>query len=131
LISVLKVFALSRDMENGTKAAKVVIEDRERKDLAFFASIINSSDDAILSKTLDGIITSWNMGAEKTFGYSSKEMIGKPVSILIPPHLQNEEKRIIEKIRKGEMVDHYETERIRKDGKVIDVSLTISPIKDS
>jgi PAS domain S-box-containing protein len=98
---------------------------------ALFASIVNSSDDAIFSKTLDGIITSWNHGAEKAFGYSSNEIIGKHISILIPPHLQNEENETMEKIRKGEGVNRYETERIKKDGKVIYVSLTISPVKDS
>jgi PAS domain S-box-containing protein len=111
------------------------IDITERKKLeekqALFVSIVNSSDDAILSKTLDGIITSWNRGAEKAFGYSSKEIIGKHISILIPPHLQNEENEIMEKIRKGEGIDHYETERLKKNGKIINVSLTISPIKDS
>jgi len=107
------------------------MDEKENRNLAFLASIINSSDDAILSKTLDGIITSWNNGAEKTFGYTSMEVIGKSISILIPPHLQKEEKEIIEKIHKGKAVDHYETERVRKDGRVIDVSLTISPIKDN
>jgi PAS domain S-box-containing protein len=101
----------------------------ERQEL--FASIINSSDDAILSKTLDGIITSWNPGAEKIFGYSSDEIIGKHISVLIPSYLQNEENKIIQKIQHGKTIDHYETERIRKDGEIINVSLTISPIKDS
>ena len=107
----------------------------ERKKLeeqqVLFASIVNSSDDAIITKTLDGKITSWNHGAEKVFGYLSKEIIGKHISILIPSHLQNEEIEIIEKVRNGEVVDHYETRRVRKDGKVIPVSLTISPIRDS
>jgi len=113
------------------KVEPYIKDEKGNKDLAFLASIINSSDDAILSKTLDGIITSWNNGAERTFGYTSMEVIGKSISILIPPHLQKEEKEIIEKIRKGKAVDHYETERVRKDGRVIDVSLTISPIKDN
>ena len=95
-----------------------------------FASIVNSSDDAILSKTLEGIITSWNHGAEKIFGYGSSEIVGKHISILIPPALINEEYEITGKIKNGETIDHYETTRIRKDGKKINVSLTISPIKD-
>jgi len=107
----------------------------ERKKLeeqqALFVSIVSSSDDAIVSKTLDGKITSWNPGAEKAFGYSSNEIIGKHISILIPLHLQNEEKEIMEQIRKGESIDHYETERIKKDGEAIYVSLTISPVQDS
>lgn len=95
------------------------------------AAIITSSDDAIISKTLRGIITSWNQGAEKIFGYSAEEVIGKPINIIIPPHLQYEEKIIISKISSGERVNHYETKRIRKDGKIIDVSLTISPVKNA
>lgn len=95
-----------------------------------FVSIVNSSDDAILSKTIDGTITSWNAGAESIFGYSAEEIIGKSILLLIPDHLQDEEKEIINKIRKGEHVSHYETVRIRKDGRLIYVSLTISPIRD-
>ncbi|MBC7865098.1 MAG: PAS domain S-box protein [Bacteroidia bacterium] len=98
---------------------------------ALFASIINSSDDAIISKTLNGIITSWNGGAEKVFGYTSSEMIGNRISILIPSHLENEENEIMDIIRSGKVVDHYETERIGKDGKLIYVSLIISPIKNA
>ena len=108
-------------------AEKEKLEEKQ----ALFASIVNSSDDAILSKNLDGIIMTWNYGAEKIFGYSPKEIIGKHISILVPPDLQNEESEIIEKTRNGEVVNHYETERIRKDGKPIYVSITISPIKDS
>ena len=96
----------------------------------FFASIVNSTDDAVLSKSLEGIIMSWNKGAEKIFGYTASEMIGSHISRLIPSDLQNEENEIIEKIRHGHFVDHYETNRIRKDGRLIQVSLTISPIMD-
>jgi len=95
------------------------------------ASIVNSSHDAILSKTLNGEITSWNHAAEVIFGYTDQEIIGKNINLLIPTHLQNEEKNIIKKIAAGEIVDHYETERIRKDGNVINVTLTISPIKNA
>ncbi|MEO6405862.1 MAG: PAS domain S-box protein [Ferruginibacter sp.] len=98
---------------------------------SLLASIINSTDDAIITKNLEGIITSWNNSAEKTFGYSTKEMIGKHISILFPSNLLYEEKEILEKIKKGTPIEHYETERLRKDGKIITVSLTISPIKDS
>jgi len=119
----------------GTWVVAAIIDITERKKFEeqrmLFASIVNSSNDAILSKTLDGIIITWNHGAEKVFGYSSKEIIGKNISILIPSHLRHEENEIIEKIAKNESVEHYETERIRKDGKNIYVSLTISPIKDS
>ena len=91
----------------------------------------NSSDDAIISKNLDGIITSWNSGAERLFGYTAEEAIGKPMTILIPPDRINEEPGIIARIRRGERIEHYETVRRRKDGSPIDISLTVSPIKDS
>src|SRR5213075_1306011 len=99
------------------------MEKKKLHEHAFLASIVNSSDDAIIGKTLEGIITSWNPSAKRVFGYSSKEAIGKNISILIPPHLQKEENEIIENIRAGKSVDHYETERIKKDGKTIYVSL--------
>jgi PAS domain S-box-containing protein len=93
------------------------------------AFIVASSDDAILSKDLDGVITSWNRGAERVFGYSAEEVIGKPVTILIPPERQDEEPAILERIRRGERVEHYETVRMRKHGSRVDVSVTISPVK--
>ncbi|MGB8012883.1 MAG: PAS domain S-box protein [Terriglobales bacterium] len=94
------------------------------------AAVVNSSDDAIISKTLDGIITSWNSGAEKIFGYSAVEAVGKPLLMLFPPEQAQEEAGILARIRRGESVDHFETVRLRKDGRRIDVSATISPIKD-
>jgi PAS domain S-box-containing protein len=95
-----------------------------------YAAIVEFSDDAILSKDLHGVITSWNRGAERLFGYSAEETIGQSVTILIPPDRQNEEPMILERIRRGERIDHYETVRQRKDGSLIDVSLTVSPIRD-
>ena len=95
------------------------------------AAIIKLSDDAILSKDLNGIITSWNKGAERLFGYTEEETLGKPVTMLMPPERQNEEPVILARIRRGERVDHYETVRQRKDGSLIDISLTVSPIKDA
>jgi PAS domain S-box-containing protein len=95
------------------------------------ASIVESSDDAIVSKDLDGIITSWNRGAERLFGYTAEEVIGKPITILIPPDRQDEERDILRCIRRGEHVDHYETIRRRKDGSPIDISLTVSPIRNA
>ncbi|MCZ7383067.1 MAG: PAS domain S-box protein [Candidatus Methanoperedens sp.] len=107
---------------------------RERKkdeeEIRRLASIVEFSDDAILSKTLDGIIVSWNPGAEKIYGYSVDEASGKSVSILIPPGYFDEVPKILEKIKHGETITHYEAKRVKKDGKQIDVSLTISPIKD-
>jgi len=94
------------------------------------AAIVDSSDDAIVSKNLDGIITSWNKGAKRIFGYEAEEMIGQPVLRLLPKDRVNEESHILDTLRKGERVDHFETIRRRKDGGLIDISLTISPIKD-
>jgi PAS domain S-box-containing protein len=97
---------------------------------AWLAAIVESSDDAIVSKTLDGIITSWNPAAEKLFGYSSEEIVGRPIAALAPLDRENEMPAILERIRRGEKVDHFETVRRRKDGSLVDVSLTVSPIHD-
>jgi two-component system sensor kinase FixL len=98
---------------------------------AFLAAIVESANDAIISKTLDGRITTWNKAAEKIFGYTAEEMIGTPVTRLFPEELVNEEQEILEKIRIGIATEHYETVRTRKDGMPIDVSVTVSPIRDS
>ena len=98
--------------------------------LAQLAAIVESSNDAIIGKTLDGIITSWNSGAEKIYGYSAQEAIGSPMSILVPPELPDDQSQFLERIKRGDRVDRYETVRLRKDGEQINVSLTISPIKD-
>ena len=95
------------------------------------ASIVESSDDAIVSKDLNGIITTWNKGAERIFGYTAEEVIGKPVTILIPPDRQDEEPAILERIRRGERIEHYETVRLRKDGSRVDISLTVSPVRNA
>ena len=95
-----------------------------------FAAVVQYSDDAIISETLDGMITTWNRGAEKVFGYSPSEVAGKPMLMLLPPDRVNEEIDILARIGRGESVVHFETVRVRKDGKRIDVSVTISPIKD-
>ncbi len=94
------------------------------------AKVVESSDDAIVSKDLNSIITSWNPGAERIFGYTAAEVIGKSIRIIIPAHLQDEEDVVMARIRAGEKVDHYETIRQRKDGSTLAVSLTVSPIKD-
>jgi PAS domain S-box-containing protein len=108
------------------------IEHREADEaLAQLAAIVESSNDAIIGKTLDGIITSWNSGAEKIYGYSAQEAIGSPIAILVPPELPDDEPRFLERIKRGDRVDRHETVRFRKDGQRIDVSLTISPIKDT
>src|SRR5215207_7673439 len=95
------------------------------------AAIVGSSDDAIVSKNLNGVITSWNQGAERIFGYAAQEAIGQPILLIIPEDRRDEEKYIIERLRKGERVDHFDTVRRRKDGTMVDVSLTISPIKNN
>jgi hypothetical protein len=100
--------------------------------LLLLSAILDSSDDAIISKTLDfGIITSWNKSAERLFGYTAEEAIGQPITILIPADRLGEEPEIISRLRKGERVDHFETIRRRKDGTLIDISLTISPVRDA
>jgi len=95
------------------------------------AAIVTSSEDAIISKTLEGRIVSWNDGAEHLFGYAAAEAVGRPIAMLIPPDRQDEERVILEKLRRGERIEHYETVRRAKDGRLIDVSLTISPIRDA
>jgi PAS domain S-box-containing protein len=97
---------------------------------ARLAAIVESSDDAIVSKDLNGIIMSWNAGAERIFGYTAEEAIGNPVTMLMPPDRVNEEPGILKRIRKGEKIDHYETVRLHKSGRRIDVSLTVSPVLD-
>ncbi|WP_276348285.1 PAS domain S-box protein [Daejeonella sp. JGW-45] len=98
---------------------------------AKLAAIIESSDDAIISKSLEGIITSWNASAQRLFGYTESEVIGKSILMLIPEDRQDEEPLILARLRRGERVEHFETKRITKDKKIIDLSLTISPVKDS
>lgn len=95
------------------------------------AAIVDSSDDAIISKTMDGTISAWNRGAEKVFGYSAAEMVGNSVLVLLPPDRIDEEFAILARIKRGETVDHFETTRVRKDGTNIDISVTVSPVRDS
>ena len=129
-LSVSEVRLANRRMFTGF--VRDITERKEaEKTLLHYAALVESSDDAIIGKTLDGRITSWNRGAEMVFGYSHQEIIGKPVSILIPKDRQDEEPVILDKIRRGESVDHYETIRRRKDGKLIHISVTISPIRDT
>jgi PAS domain S-box-containing protein len=111
----------------------VDITERKKADAAVrqLAAIVESSGDAIIGKDLDGTITSWNRGAEILYGYAAGEIIGRPVSVLIPPEKINEEPDILERIRRGEPIQHYETTRVRKDGTEIHVALAVSPIKDT
>jgi PAS domain S-box-containing protein len=134
--------------ETGTEAQRFIgiiedITDRKKAEQALtdaraqayrirgnLAAIVESSDDAIISKSLDSIISSWNDAAERMFGYTAEEMIGKPITVLIPPQYLDEEAAILAKLRRGERIEHFETVRVRKDGRLLDVSLTVSPIKD-
>src|SRR6202011_5715337 len=116
-------------------AVNMLVDISERKIAenarAYLAAIVESSDDAIISKDLNGVVRSWNRGAEAIFGYRAEEMIGRPISVLFPPDRLAEEDDILARLRRGERVDHFETVRRRKDGYDIDVSLTISPVRDA
>jgi PAS domain S-box-containing protein len=119
--SVIGVFAAARDIAKQKRAE----EARSR-----LAATVESSDDAIISEDLDGMITSWNQGAERLYGYSAAEALGRPVSILVPPDQQDQPAVLLRRIREGIRVEHFETERVRKDGRTIPVSLTLSPTRN-
>ena len=124
-----------RDEGGATIGAVLVFRDvTERKRAeevrARLAAIVESSEDAIVSKTLDGVIRSWNAGAERLFGYTAEEAVGRPITLIIPPERQDEERAILERLRRGERVEHFETVRVAKDGRRLDISLTVSPIRD-
>ena len=112
------------------KRIGAALRDSEQR-LRWLAAIVESSDDAIVSKNLDGVITSWNRGAERIFGYPAEEAIGQPITIVIPHDRQDEERTILARIRRGERIDHFETVRQRKDGGPIAISLTVSPVKNA
>jgi PAS domain S-box-containing protein len=120
--AVAGVVLVFRDVTEARRAAEVRMR---------LAAIVESSDDAIISKDLAGTITSWNRGAERLYGYTADEIVGKPLAVLVPPDHPDELPAILDRIRRGEQVEHFETERIRKDGRRVDVSLTISPIRNA
>ena len=105
-------------------------EERTRRSLAHLAAIVDSSDDAIVSKTLEGVITSWNRAAERMFGWSSAEAVGRHITLIIPEERLAEEDEVLARIRRGDRVDHFDTVRVTKDRRHVDVSITVSPIRD-
>jgi two-component system NtrC family sensor kinase len=120
----------SADVHNMEPQARDITEDKPSQDAsALLSAIVDSSDDAIISKDLNTIITSWNKGAERLFGYTAVEAIGRPITMIIPPDRLDEEPKIIERLKRGERVDHFETIRMRKDGSRVDISLTITERK--
>ncbi|HWQ18780.1 MAG TPA: PAS domain S-box protein [Methanotrichaceae archaeon] len=120
-VTVEHVLGISTDITERKRAEEL---------RSLLASIVDSTDDAIIGKTLEGTIISWNAGAEKIYGYSASEAVGKHISILVPQDHQDDMPQLLEKVRMGEKVDHYETRRMRKDGQQINVSLTVSPIRN-
>ena len=135
-IVVLSRWALERDRAGRPTAILEINRDiterkRAERERARLAAIVESSDDAIISKTLEAVITSWNAGAERIYGYRADEVIGQPIAILVPQDRPDELPSIMARLRRGERIEHYETERIRKDGRRISVSVTISPIRES
>ena len=110
--------------------ADITERKRAEETNARLAALVDSSEDAIIGKTLEGIVVSWNRGAERIFGYTAEEVLGQPITALIPPDRSDEEPKVIERLRRGEHIEHFDTMRRRKDGEEIAVSLTISPIKD-
>jgi len=123
-----------RVSENPLAADGIVLDIGTRRSTQLtntrLAAIVSSSDDAIIAKTIEGVVTDWNGGAQTIFGYSAEEMIGRPITLLLPPGLENEEEEILARVRKGEKVDHFETRRRCKNGDIIDVSVTVSPVWD-
>jgi len=117
-------------MTGASPSARLRAEERAEETAAYLAAIVESAEDAIVSKTLNGIVTSWNASAERMFGYTEQEMLGQPILRVIPPERRSEEDLILTRIRAGERIEHFETVRMRKDGQPLHVSLTISPGRD-
>ena len=128
----LSISLLNRTSQMVVAMVEDITEKRTAEEARFrHSAIVESSDDAIISKTLDGVITSWNPAAQRIFGYTETEAVGHSITILIPPELQDEEKKMLEQLKAGERIEHYETVRVAKTGNKVDVSLSISPICDS
>ena len=127
---------LSNAEPSGDVVSQTILDElpslRQRADRAIglLAAIVDSSEDAIVSKSLDAVITSWNKSAERLFDYTAEEAVGRNITLIIPRDRWSEEAAILERLKRGDRVDHFETVRVRKDGTNLDVSLTISPVRD-
>jgi PAS domain S-box-containing protein len=128
---LLQTFLMTLTIVTIPLAAIVREHERSQAALARTAAIVASSDDAIISETLDGVITSWNTGAERLYGYEAVDAVGRPISMIVPRELGHEVTEILDHLRRGERVEHFETVRLAKDGRRIDVSVTVSPIRDA
>jgi PAS domain S-box-containing protein len=134
-LQIVSVLVLFSGVVVSTTIVALILALAKARDVATaksqLAAIVESSDDAIISQSMDGIITSWNPGAQRLFGYPAREVIGKPMSMVIPADRQHEEGEILARITRGERIEHFETERIAKDGRLLSIAATISPIVDS
>jgi PAS domain S-box-containing protein len=130
LVSAVRTALRSRHRQYQTRDY-LAERDRSMEAQTLLAAIVANSDDAIISKTLEGTILTWNSGAERLFGYSAEEAIGQPITLVIPPERQDEERALLERLRQGERIDHFETIRVAKDGRRIDISLTVSPVRNA
>jgi PAS domain S-box-containing protein len=132
LVSITPVFDSEGKYTNVVGTVHDVTERRHLEDFRLrLAAVVESSTDAVITKSLEGIIITWNHSAERIFGYTAAEAVGKPVTILVPPDRENEEPEILARLRRGERIEHYETVRRRKDGTLLNISLTVSPIRDA
>jgi PAS domain S-box-containing protein len=134
LLAVLLALTVHLAQTSGSRwrtlTREMAARNEAQEKAAFLAAIVDSSGEAVIGKTMDGTIMSWNSGAERLYGYSATEMTGRNISVLVPSDRQAELKEVLDAIARGELVDHYETVRVRKDGTKVDVSITISPIRD-
>jgi PAS domain S-box-containing protein len=130
-LSVLPVRDAAGRVVGASKIARDISERKRAEEMrALLAAIVDNSDDAIVSKSLEGVISSWNRGAERIFGWSAAEAVGQHITLIIPPDRHAEERSILARLRLGERIEHFETVRVRKDGRRLDISLTVSPVRD-
>ena len=130
-LDALKFQVDEREKTEAAQRPDITKRKQAERAASLLAAIVDFSDDAIISKSLDGVITSWNKSAERLFGYTAQEAIGQYITLIIPPGRRREETMILARLRRGKRVEHFETVRVRKDGTTLDISLTISPVKDA